>query len=72
MVNFHETFKDGVKVKLLTNYISKNNIVEVSKRLIDKNENRNEKEIISYCDSHGIVHYSTPYNEYMQGEEIAK
>lgn len=72
MVNFHETFKNGVKVKLLTNYRSKNNIVEVSKRLIDKNENRNEKEIISYCDSHGIVHYSTPYNEYMQGEEIAK
>ena len=35
MVNFHETFKDGVKVKLLTNYRSKNNIVEVSKRLID-------------------------------------
>ena len=72
MVNFHETFKNGVKVKLLTNYRSKNNIVEVSKRLIDKNKNRNEKEIISYCDSHGIVHYSTPYNEYMQGEEIAK
>ena len=72
MVNFHETFKNGVKVKLLTNYRSKNNIVEVSKRLIDKNEKRNEKEIISYCDSHGIVHYSTPYNEYMQGEEIAK
>ena len=72
MVNFHETFKNGVKVKLLTNYRSKNNIVEVSKRLIDKNENRNEKEIISYCDSHGIVHYSTPYNEYLQGEEIAK
>lgn len=72
MVNFQETFKGGVKVKLLTNYRSKNNIVEVSKRLIDKNENRNDKEIISYCDNHGIVHYSTPYNEYMQGEEIAK
>lgn len=72
MVNFHETFKDGVKVKLLTNYRSKNNIVEVSKRLIDKNKNRNEKEIISYCENHGVVHYSTPYNEYLQGEEIAK
>ena len=48
MVNFHDTFKGGVKVKLLTNYRSKNNIVEVSKRLIDKNENRNDKEIISY------------------------
>lgn len=72
MVNFHETFKNGVKVKLLTNYRSKNNIVEVSKRLIDKNENRNEKEIISYCENHGVVHYSTPYNEYLQGEEIAK
>ena len=47
MVNFHDTFKGGVKVKLLTNYRSKNNIVEVSKRLIDKNENRNDKEIIS-------------------------
>ena len=72
MVNFHETFKDGVKVKLLTNYRSKNNIVEVSKRLIDKNKNRNEKEIISHCENHGVVHYSTPYNEYLQGEEIAK
>ena len=72
MVNFHDTFKGGVKVKLLTNYRSKNNIVEVSKRLIDKNENRNDKEIISYCNNCGIVHYSTPYNEYMQGEEIAK
>ena len=72
MVNFHDTFKGGVKVKLLTNYRSKNNIVEVSKRLIDKNENRNDKEIMSYCNNCGIVHYSTPYNEYMQGEEIAK
>lgn len=72
MVNFHDTFKGGVKVKLLTNYRSKNNIVEVSKRLIDKNENRNDKEIISYCNNCGIVHYGTPYNEYMQGEEIAK
>ena len=72
MVNFHETFKNGVKVKLLTNYRSKNNIVEVSKRLIDKNKNRNEKEIISHCENHGVVHYSTPYNEYLQGEEIAK
>ena len=72
MVNFHDTFKGGVKVKLLTNYRSKNNIVEVSKRLIDKNENRNDKEIISYCNNCGIVHYSTQYNEYMQGEEIAK
>ena len=72
MVNFHDTFKGGVKVKLLTNYRSKNNIVEVSKRLIDKNENRNDKEIMSYCNNCGIVHYSTPYNEYMQGEEIVK
>ena len=72
MVNFHDTFKGGVKVKLLTNYRSKNNIVEVSKRLIDKNENRNDKEIISYCNNCGIDHYSTPYNEYLQGEEFAK
>lgn len=71
MVNFKETFKDGVKVKLLTNYRSKENIVKVSKNLIKNNIERNEKEIVSHSEQLGIVHYSEPYNEYMQGEEIA-
>ena len=31
-----------------------------------------KKIIISYSDSHGIVRFITPYNEFMQGEEIAK
>lgn len=72
MVNFHNTFNKGVKINLETNYRSKMNIVDVSKRIIVNNESRNNKAIKAHSTGNGIVRFMTPYNEFAQGEEIAK
>ncbi|MBQ5696058.1 MAG: ATP-dependent helicase [Clostridium sp.] len=71
MVNFNKSFEGGVKVYLSTNYRSKKNIVDISKNLILNNKGRNDKEILSFDSEKGIVKFSKPYNEFMQGEEIA-
>lgn len=71
MVYFHSSFKNGKKVYLTTNYRSKKNIVDISKKLICNNIGRNKKEIISYENEKGIIKFLKPYNEYVQGEEIA-
>lgn len=71
MVDFHISFKNGKKVYLTTNYRSKKNIVDISKKLICNNIGRNKKEIISYENEKGIIKFLKPYNEYVQGEEIA-
>lgn len=71
MVDFHSLFKNGKKVYLTTNYRSKKNIVDISKKLICNNIGRNKKEIISYENEKGIIKFLKPYNEYVQGEEIA-
>ena len=71
MVDFHSSFKNGKKVYLTTNYRSKKNIVDISKKLICNNIGRNKKEIISYENEKGIIKFLKPYNEYVQGEEIA-
>ena len=71
MVDFQSSFKNGKKVYLTTNYRSKKNIVDISKKLICNNIGRNKKEIISYENEKGIIKFLKPYNEYVQGEEIA-
>lgn len=71
MINFSKSFKDGKKVYLSTNYRSKKNIVDISKKLIANNLGRNNKEIISYEGDKGVVKLFKPYNEFAQGEEIA-
>ena len=71
MVDFHSSLKNGKKVYLTTNYRSKKNIVDISKKLICNNIGRNKKEIISYENEKGIIKFLKPYNEYVQGEEIA-
>ena len=71
MVTFSEIFPKGKKVYLSINYRSKKNIVESSKSVIENNENRNKKKIHSFNDNDGIIKYSKPYSETMQGEEIA-
>lgn len=71
MVTFKELFPKGKKVYLSINYRSKQNIVENSKYVIENNENRNKKEIKAFNESDGIIKYSKPYSETMQGEEIA-
>ncbi len=72
MVKFKENFKDGKKVYLSKNYRSKKNIVEVSKKVILNNSTRNNKDIISNSNEDGIIRYLKPFDEYSQGNEIAK
>ena len=72
MVTFDKDFDGGKKVYLKTNYRSKENIVEISKDLIMHNTKRNKKEILAYRKEQGTIQYSTPINETIQGEEIAK
>lgn len=48
MVNFQEHFKNARKYYLCINYRSKENIVETSKRLIQNNKARNNKDIIAF------------------------
>lgn len=71
MVNFCETFKDSKKLYLSINYRSSKNIVSRSKKIILNNKNRNIKKIEKFHNNDGIIRYLTPYNEFMQGEEIA-
>lgn len=71
MVTFGELFPKGKKVYLSINYRSKQNIVENSKYVIENNESRNKKEIKAFNENDGIIKYSKPYSETMQGEEIA-
>lgn len=71
MVNFHQSFNNGKKVYLKTNYRSKKNIVNISKNLISNNNGRNKKEILSYESKNGIIKFLKPYNEFNQAEEIA-
>ena len=72
MVNFSKEFLEGKKVYLSINYRSKENIISISKKLIVNNLSRNKKEIEAFSTDKGIVKFYTPYNEYIQGDEIAK
>ena len=70
MVYFDKSFINGQKVYLSTNYRSKKNIIDMSKKLISNNLGRNNKEIVSFESEKGIVKFMKPYNEFLQGEEI--
>ena len=72
MVKFKENFNGGEKVYLSKNYRSKKNIVEVSKKVILNNTTRNNKKIIANSNEDGVVRFFRPFNEYNQGDEIAK
>ena len=72
MVTFNEIFEGGKKLYLSINYRSSENIVESSKKVIKYNKSRNDKEILSYKKTNGILEFSFPYDEKMEGEEIAK
>lgn len=71
MVSFNEIFEGGKKLYLSVNYRSNENIVEGSKKVIKYNKSRNDKEILSNKKTNGIVEFSLPYDEKMEGEEIA-
>lgn len=72
MLNFKETFEDGLKVYLSINYRSVKNIVDTSKKIINNNLDRNNKKIEGFKNQDGIIKFLKPYNEQMQGQEISK
>jgi len=71
MVNFNETFNGGKKLYLSTNYRSNYNIVDTSMKLIEHNKERNKKVVEAFKTSKGEIEVSRPYDENIQGEEIA-
>ena len=71
MVIFDKLFKGAKKTYLSINYRSKKNIVETSKKIIKYNKSRNDKVIEFFKDKEGVIKFSTPYDEKIQGEEIA-
>lgn len=71
MVTFQEIFNGGKKIYLSMNYRSNKNIVEASKEVIKNNVKRNTKVINSYKSTNGIIKFSSPYDERIQGEEIS-
>ena len=71
MVRFDEIFPKAKKIYLSINYRSNENIVDVSKEVIKNNKSRNDKVINSYKDSIGVIKFTRPYDEKIQGDEIA-
>lgn len=72
MLNFNEEFKYALKVYLSINYRSVKNIVDTSIRIINNNSNRNNKKIEEFKKQDGVIRLLKPYNEQIQGQEIAK
>lgn len=71
MVTFQEIFNGGKKIYLSINYRSNENIVASSKEVIKNNMKRNSKVIKPYKSTNGIIKFSSPYDERLQGEEIS-
>lgn len=70
MIDFNNEFKGGVKKYLTYNYRSLENIVELSRKVIDKNIGRNKKEIRAYRQGNGEVKLFNPYNEFLQVDSL--
>lgn len=71
MVTFDEIFNGGKKIYLSINYRSNENIVEASKEVIKNNLKRNAKLIKANKSTNGLIKFSSPYDERIQGEEIS-
>lgn len=72
MVDFHKYFEDGKKIFLCMNYRSTENIVSLSKKLIENNKNRNKKEIKENKTEQGIINFKSVENEKEQAIKIAE
>ncbi|MDW8802941.1 ATP-dependent helicase [Clostridium sp. A1-XYC3] len=70
MVEFDRYFKDGQKIFLRINYRSSENIVSLSKKLIQNNKNRNNKEIEASKSERGNIKIYNVENEKSQSERI--
>ncbi len=70
MVIYDKIFKDAKKYYLSKNYRSSKNIIDGAKCVIEKNIQRNKKDIIANKDTDGIIKINKPYDEQIQGEGI--
>lgn len=72
MVTFNKIYDGGKKYYLSKNYRSNKNIIDLSKKVIEFNKERNKKEIIPHKSTDGIIKCSSPSDERIEGEEIVK
>ncbi|GAA0739957.1 ATP-dependent helicase [Clostridium oceanicum] len=72
MVDFNEYFKESKKLYLKYNYRSANNIVHISKNLINNNKVRNDKVIEAYNKENKVIKIRNFLNERSQAESIAE
>lgn len=72
MVVFDQVFNNGKKKYLTINYRSGRKIVDISKKIIAFNKERNEKVINSFKNSDGEVNIEYFYNEKEQGDNISR
>lgn len=72
MVNFDEYFKNGKKIFLQTNYRSNENIVDISKKIIVGNKNRNSKIIEANKKTKGIINFLNLSDEREEALNICK
>ena len=72
MVEFEKHFEGSKKYFLSTNYRCPKNVVNVSKKLIEKNINRNEKEILPFSKKDGDIKVEKFYNESNQANSIGE
>ena len=72
MVIFDDIFENAKKYYLSKNYRSNKNIIDISKKLIKFNKERNNKKIVSNKQTDGIINFYRPLDEREQGERITK
>ena len=72
LLQFETYFENSKKVLLNINYRSKNEIINIANRLIEKNSNRFEKEIRCNQDGEGKVEYIMPEDSEEEAVLIAK
>lgn len=72
MVDFHNYFENGEKIFLRVNYRSAENIVSLSKKLIENNKNRNTKEINWNKNDIGCINFFSIDTEKEQSRKIVK
>lgn len=72
MVDFGRYFDNGKKIFLCMNYRSTENIVSLSKKLIEKNKNRNSKEIKENKKEKGNINFKSVENEKEQSVKIVE
>ncbi|MGL4451677.1 MAG: ATP-dependent helicase [Sarcina sp.] len=72
MVNFDDVFTKSQKIYLKYNYRSRSNIVDLSKKIIDENKFRHQKEIIANSKQVGNIQFVVPYDESEQSKFVAE